>query len=396
MENKNILISGAGIAGLTLAHWLKKFGFNPVIVEKSPVLREGGYVIDFFGAGYDVAEKMDILDGLRQKEILIDELTFVDENNKRLGGLDIAQMKKVVKNRIFNIRRSDLARVIFEHLDKDIPFLFGNAIQKIEQHGTGVQATFESGEEQQYDLVIGADGLHSRVRQLAFGPDSAFESFYGYYASSYTIRNYLHFTDQISCYSEPGKQSTVYVLDQDTLIAFFIFSQKEKLAYEHHDVARQKAILRERFGQMPWECPALLEMMDEAPDFYFDSVSQVKMDQWSKGRVSLVGDACDCPSLLSGQGCTLAMVGAYILAGELHEARGDFNTAFPRYEAAFRPFIEKKQKLAQSFAGSFVPQSKFGIWMRNKFTFLLFAPLFSNWFVNRFLVDHISLMDYEK
>ncbi|HSH65513.1 MAG TPA: FAD-dependent monooxygenase [Bacteroidia bacterium] len=396
MENKNILISGAGIAGLTLAYWLKKYGFNPTVVEHSPVLREGGYMIDFFGAGYHVAEKMKIISAIEKEDIKIAEITFVDENNKKEGGLNAAKIRKLMNNKAVNLLRSDLSRVIYNSLDKDIPFIFGDSISKIEQTASEVNVTFKSGKEQQFDLVVGADGLHSNVRHLVFGPESQFEKYYGYYTSSYTVENYFKKDNQFLSYTVPGRQVGIYSLKNNKLATFFLFTSPEKITYEHHDVNRQKQILRDAFKEMKWECDTLLSKMDTAPDFYFDTVSQIQMTQWAKNRVTLVGDACDCPSLLSGQGSTLAMVGAYILAGELNEAKGNYNVAFNQYQQIFKPFIDNKQKIAQNFAESFLPKNKFGIWVRNTFTNLMFLPFVSNWLVKQFMIDKIKLKDYDE
>jgi 2-polyprenyl-6-methoxyphenol hydroxylase-like FAD-dependent oxidoreductase len=187
MDNKNILISGAGIAGLTLAFWLKKSGFIPTIVEASPKLREGGYAIDFWGAGFDVAERMNIVPDLRKTDLGISELVFVDKNNKRKGGLNNEKLKKLVNNRLLTLLRSDLSKVIYNHLDKDIEIIFGDSISKIEQHEEEIAVSFDSGNIRTFNLVIGADGLHSKVRKLVFGDEKQFEKYYGYYTASFTI-----------------------------------------------------------------------------------------------------------------------------------------------------------------------------------------------------------------
>jgi 2-polyprenyl-6-methoxyphenol hydroxylase-like FAD-dependent oxidoreductase len=192
----------------------------------------------------------------------------------------------------------------------------------------------------------------------------------------------------------PGKQAAIYSNNENKATIFFIFTSSQKLSYAHHDVEAQKQILRNEFSTIGWKCPNLLAKMYTTDDFYFDVVSQIQMDNWSKDRVSLVGDACDCPSLLSGQGSTLAMVGAYILAGELKEASGNHTVAFAQYQNIFKPFIDNKQKIAQNFAKSFVAKSQFGIWMRNIAINLMFLPFLSKMFIKQFMDDKLKLKNY--
>lgn len=394
MNNKNILISGAGIAGLTLAYWLKKYGFNPTVVEQSPKLREGGYAIDFWGAGFEVAEKMGIVPALNDADLGISEVAFVDENSKRKGAMNYLQLKKLMNHHAFTLLRSDLSRSIYDVLDKDIEFIFGDTIKAIEQHEESVNVVFNSNNARSFDLVLGADGLHSSVRKLAFGEETQFEKYYGYYTSSYSINARVAGDRAFQLYNIPCKQAALYSTTENKMAAFFIFTAGQKLVYDHHDVERQKEILREEFKGAGWKCAELLAALDAAPDFYFDVVSQIQMSHWSEGRVSLVGDAGYCPSLLSGQGSTLAMVGAYILAGELKAAQGNYKTAFENYENVFKPFIERKQKVAQTFAKSLVPKSNFGIWLRNTFTNLMFLPFVSKLFIKQFMSDGLILKNY--
>jgi 2-polyprenyl-6-methoxyphenol hydroxylase-like FAD-dependent oxidoreductase len=394
MNNKNILISGAGIAGTTLAYWLQRFGFIPTIVEQAPKLREGGYAIDFWGAGFDVAEQMDIVPDLRSADVGIDEVVFVDADNHRKAAMNYSQIKNMMKGRALTLLRSDLAKVIYQHLDKNIEIIFGDSIADIAQLKNEVNVTFSSGLQRRFDLVIGADGLHSKVRELAFGNEEQFEQYYGYYTASFTIENNVTAGTAFLTYNVPGKQAAIYSLDNNKAATFFIFSAPRKLAINHHDILKQKAVLRSHFANAGWKCAALLSKMDDAPDFYFDTVSQVQMNRWSNQRISLAGDACDCPSLLSGQGSTLAMVGAYVLAGELKEANGDYTTAFAKYESLFRPFITRKQRLAQNFAKSLVPETKFGIWRRNFFMKLMALPFVTRMFVNQFMDDDLHLKNY--
>jgi 2-polyprenyl-6-methoxyphenol hydroxylase-like FAD-dependent oxidoreductase len=355
-------------------------------------LREGGYAIDFMGAGYDVAEKMDIETQLQKVDIDFSKLSFVDKNNKEKGTMNYQKIKNFLNGRAFTLLRSDLAKVIYNSLGKDTEVIFGDTINNIEQDDEKVVVTLRSGTKRNFDLVIGADGLHSNVRKLVFGKETQFEKYYGYYTSSYTINNFSVGNDRFSMYNVPYKQVAVYSNKESQTTTFFIFTSPEKLPYS--GVEKQKQILKSEFEHSGWKCPELLSEMDSATDFYFDSISQIMMEKWSKGRVSLVGDAGYCPSLLSGKGSTLAMVGAYILAGELKEANGNYQEAFKQYGILFKPFMDKKQKAARFFAKSFIPKSNFGIWLRNKIFRLMSVSLFSKLFLDQFKDSELKLKEY--
>ena len=394
MNNKDILISGAGIAGTSLAFWLKKFGFNPTIIEISPSIREGGYAIDFMGAGFDVAEKMGIASELEKVDLNISKLSLVDENNIEKGSMNYQKVKKLMKNRALTLLRSDLAKVIYNNLDKEIEIIFGDTISKIEQDDEKVITTFKNGATRTFDLLAGADGLHSNVRNLVFGNESQFEKYFGYYTCSFTIENFSYDGGAFPMYNVPNKQVAIYSSIKNKTTTFFIFASPEKLKFDHHDIEKQKEILKNEFMNIGWKCKELLSEINTTKDFYFDTVSQIKMANWSKGRISLVGDACDCPSVLSGKGSTLAIVGAYILAGELKQANGNYEIAFDNYEKILKPFMDKKQKSAQAFAKSFVPKSNFGIWLRNKAFKLMSLPFVSNLLLNQFKDNGLKLKDY--
>lgn len=394
MHNKNILISGAGIAGTSLAFWLKKFGFNPTIIEVSQSIREGGYAIDFMGAGFDVAQKMGIVNELEKVDLNISKLSLVDSNNIEKGSMNYQKVKKLMNNRALTLLRSDLAKVIYNNLDKEIEIIFGDTISKIEQDDEKVITTFKNGTSRTFDLLVGADGLHSNVRNLIFGPESQFEKYFGYYTCSFTIENFPFDGRTFPMYNVPNKQVAIYTSNENKTTTFFIFASPEKLKFDHHDIEKQKEILKNEFMNIGWKCKELLSEINTTKDFYFDTVSQIKMEKWAKGRITLVGDACDCPSLLSGKGSTLAMVGSYILAGELKEAKGNYKIAFNNYEKILKPFMDKKQKSAQTFAKSFVPKSNFGIWLRNKAFNLISLPIISKLAINQFKDNGLELKDY--
>lgn len=394
MTNRNILISGAGIAGTTLAFWLKKFGFHPTIIEVAPALRSGGYAIDFMGVGYDVAEKMDLIAELSKAEIDFSKLILVDKNDRERGSMNYRKIKQMLKGRALTLLRSDLARTIYNSLDSEVEMIFDNTIRQIDQDDKKVAVTLRDGTKRNFDLLIGADGLHSNVRKLVFGNEAEFEKYFGYYTSSYTLDNFSIGSRAFSMYNVPFKQVAVYSNHENKTTTFFIFASAQKLVYQPHDIAQQKQILKAAFEDSGWKCRQLLSTIDSVSDFYFDSVSQINMEHWSKGRISLVGDAGYCPSLLSGKGSTLAMVGAYILAGELKEADGDYHKAFEQYEVNFKSFMAKKQQAARSFAKSFVPKSDVGIWLRNQAFRLMSGALFSRLFLDQLKDSGLMLKQY--
>ena len=392
--NNRILISGAGVAGLTAAYWLKKYGFEPVIVEQSPHLREGGYMIDFWGLGFDVAEKMGILPDLKKAHYNIASLDYVDENNHRKGGISVEKMRAAVNYRHYNLLRGNLARILYDLVRSTVEIKFGESIQSVSQDQESVQVTLTDGETQTYDFLIGADGLHSNVRSLVFGNEEQYERYLGYYTSSFTIDNYLGADRIWRSYNTPEKQIGIYSIAENKLASFFIFKQNEKLNLSHHDTEGAKKVLWEMFGNEGWESKDILTRMDTAPDFYFDIVSQIVMDTWYKGRVTLIGDASHCVSLLAGQGSALAMASAYTLAGELKNADGDYLSAFKEHENVISPEIERVRKIALEFANEFVPGSKFAIWKRNVTSRLTNLQFVMNSFVNRFMANSIKLKDY--
>jgi 2-polyprenyl-6-methoxyphenol hydroxylase-like FAD-dependent oxidoreductase len=376
-KNTSILISGASIAGPALAYWLKRYGFTPTVIERAPQLREGGYPVDVRFEAVQVAKMMGIWPRLQQEKTNFEELLFVTKRHQRIGRVNLEAVRKGLDLDVVEIMRGDLARILYELTKDEVEYRFGDSIQALKQDEEGVDVTFERGGSRRFDLVIGADGLHSNVRTLVFGDEAQFEHYYGYHFGVFTTDNYLGLDEVcMQMYNVPGKviglRST---RGNQTLVVELVFKQPTQLRYDHHDVEQQKQLLASVFTGKAWEVSRLMEKMHTAPDLYFDAVSQIRMQRWSRGRAVLLGDAGYCPALLSGQGTTLAMMGAYILAGELKVALGDHQRAFPQYERIFRPVVKQEQKMAGTGAKILIPGTPLGLWMRNHLVPVLLPPL---------------------
>jgi 2-polyprenyl-6-methoxyphenol hydroxylase-like FAD-dependent oxidoreductase len=395
MNRKSILISGAGIAGPALAYWLRRRGFEPVLIERAAHFRKGGYMIDFWGIGYDVAERMNLIPRLRNIGYFIDCVKFVNDRGGTRSGFDAEILRRALDDRFFSLPRGDLADAIFHTVANKIEAIFDDSITAIREGATGVEIEFEHGHARRFDLVAGCDGLHSAVRRLVWGPGKNFVKYLGYYCASFITTNYPHREEQsYTSYAEAGRQISRYALRGGHTAFLFIFAREQPFE-QPPDLESAKGILQETFGGDRWrELPEILKRLETCDDLYFDSVSQVHMPDWSKGRIVLAGDAAYCPSLLAGEGAGFALAGAYLLGGELERANGDHLTAFRAYEQRFRPFIERKQEAAQQFASSFTPRTRFGLFVRDLVLRSTSISFVSNWLMRRFVTDQFQLPDY--
>ena len=390
-----IAINGAGIAGSALAFWLYRCGHEPVLVEKAPKFRTGGYMIDFWGVGYTIAEKMGILPKVLDAGYSVQELRLVNNRGRKVedfppkyfGALPTTDSPacpaEILLTRFIEASKIELKRssaTVFRQLSRT----------------TQASAPVSSTDAREFDLVIGADGLHSRVRELVFGSESQFEKQLGYHVAAFEVEGYRP-RDELVYVSNslPGRQASRFSLRNDRTMFLFLFADEYLSGPEPREATDRKATLHRIFAGAGWECPQILEAMDRAEDIYFDRVSQIRMPAWSEGRVMLIGDAAACVSLMAGEGTGLAMTEAYVLAGELKRAGIDYPQAFRRHEQRLRPFVEGKQKSAQYFASAFAPKTKAGVWLRNQVTKLMGIPVVADWFLGREVRDDFDLPNYE-
>lgn len=390
-----VIINGVGIAGPTLAYWLRRAGHEVVLVEQAPQLRRGGYVVDFWGLGYDIAERMGLIPRIRELGYPVGEVRFVDGQGRRRGGFATDVFGRLTQGRFTSLSRSDLAATLYEALDGEVETIFGDSVAGVDDVGDGVRVSFDHAAPREADLVVGADGLHSRIRQLAFGSGAASEVPLGYHVVAFDVEGYRPREEWVYLsHAAPGRQVSRFSMRGDTTLFLFVFRDAYLPAAGLSGESQTKAAVASIFADVGWECPGILAAMEDARTFYADRVSQIRMDRWTTGRTALVGDAAACVSLLAGEGSGLAMAEAYVLAGELHECGGDYAEAFARYEQRMMPFLRQKQEAAAQFASSFVPSSAVGIAFRDVVTRLLRFPAVADFFMGRSLRDDLTLPAY--
>ncbi|MFC6887170.1 MULTISPECIES: FAD-dependent monooxygenase [Actinomadura] len=355
-----VLISGASVAGPALAYWLVRHGCAVTVVERAVVLREGGYAVDFRGdAHLGVLRRMGVLGEIEAARTRMGAMVTVDRDGRERWTMPEDLFAGDVE-----ILRGDLVRILYEASRDGAEYVFGDSVTALEEDPDGVRVTFEHGPPRRYDLVIGADGYHSNVRSLAFGPEHRYATHLGLYNAVFTTDNHLKLDHSGLGYSERGRLVAIYSARGNTEAkAMFYFASPPLDDEGRRDPERQKKILAERFAGHGWETERLLAAMADAPDFYFDAVGQIHVDGWSRGRVALLGDAAACPSSLSGMGTGLAVVGAYVLAGEIAASPKDHRAAFARYEAVMRPYAERCQKQGKGAAKFIAPEGRIMTWL---------------------------------
>ena len=387
-----VAINGAGIAGPTFAYWLRRFGHEPVLFEKAPELRRGGYLIDFWGLGYEIAERMGLVPALRGCSYEMERLRLVDGDGREIAAMDVTPIRERLQGRFVSLARADLAAALFGAC-AGIPAHFGVGIAGLEQEARRVMVTLSDGRREPFDLVVGADGLHSRVRALAFGTAAGVERPLGCHVAALRLPGYPR-RDELTYVSHtvPKRQVARVSLREAETLALFVW--RSELLDGDPPREQQKEAVRRVFAGMKWEVPDILDRMDEVEDLYFDRVSQIHLDRWASGRVALLGDAAACPSLLAGEGTGLAMVEAYVLAGELHLASGDLARAFAAYEGRLGKFVAAKQKAAVPFRNFFAPRTPLALRLRDLAVKALSIPFLGRPVIARSLGDDLALPDY--
>lgn len=354
MKDKRILISGAGIAGFTLAYWLKKRGFFPTIIERYPFLRGGGYKVDVRGTAFEVAKRMGIYQDLLKVNVNLARSKFVTSGHKILE-FD-GDILGYSSDGEIEVNRWDLAQILSKKIEK-IEIIYDDSITKIEEK----RIHFEKREPREFDIVIGADGQYSNVRRLAFGEDSKFLRRYGIQFCVFPIPNFFELDRCEIVYFDKGKLVAAYAIGNHSYACLAFKSENEALPL--NNVSNLKAIFEKQFQSLGWEIPRLISLMKESPDCYFNSIAQVRMPCWCNGHVALIGDAAHS---VQAMGTSLAMVGAYVLAREIDASHGDYTLAFDTYEKRLRKVVEAAQDLAeanqQPFTGSSI-RMKFQLYL---------------------------------
>jgi 2-polyprenyl-6-methoxyphenol hydroxylase-like FAD-dependent oxidoreductase len=364
---RRVLISGASVAGPALAYWLDRYGFEVTVVEKSATVRQGGYPIDVRGSAIDVCERMGIYPALREASIRTRRMTTLTPAGRVAARVDMADLLGDTTTRDVEVPRGELSDILYALTKDRVEYVFGDSIRTLEQTAGGVDLTFTHGAPRTVDVVVGCDGLHSVTRRLAFGPEQDYHHYLGYCFAGFTVPNTDGLSHEAVIQNGPGTGAALYAVgDQPWVHALLVFTDPQpERGWTPDDL---RARVAERFAGLNSPVPGRLA---GAEDLYYDSVSQIRMPSWSNGRVALAGDAAYAPSFLSGQGTSLALAGAYVLAGELHRAGGELTGA---YEDTMREFVRANQALATGPSFLF-PRTRHGLWLRNRG--MRMAPLLS-------------------
>ena len=364
---KSVLISGASIAGLTMAYWMRHYGYKVTVVEIGTGPRMGGSPIDVRGDSLDTAKRMGILDAIKAAKLPSMGVEFMNENDEVEGTMLVEEIGAIRPGDDTEIRRDDLVKILYNNAKGDIEYRFNNRIVTIKQSKECASVTFKDGTEEYYDIVIAADGIHSGVRKLVFGPEEQFAHFLNYYFSVFPVDKSLGKKNYGQMYTTPTSLALVYFYNEDCADGFLTFRAKEKIDYNRHDTEAQKKIVMDAVRGTGWKVPLMIEELKIANTFYFDQVCQIKMPTWTNGRVALIGDAGYAPAFPTGMGSTLAMQGATVLADAIAEC-DHYKAAFQKYNETFRPTVEALQATVYDGLSFLLPETQEAINVRNRGT----------------------------
>jgi 2-polyprenyl-6-methoxyphenol hydroxylase-like FAD-dependent oxidoreductase len=379
--NPTVLISGAGVAGRTVAYWLARHGFRPTVVERAARLRSSGSPVDVRGPAVTVAERMGVMQRLRESGTAVTAMSFVNRSGREVGRFNMRALQRATGSREVELTRTDLAAILYAAGRDSAEFRFDDTMTALSQDDDGVDVTFEKAAPRRFDLVIGADGLHSTTRRLAFGPESEFVRHQGIYVATMQLNDPAEYERDVVMYNAPGRMVAIHPVRGHAMAAF-IFRSPAVDSFDHRDIEQHKRIVTDVYAGDGWRVPELLNRVRATDDLWLDSVSQVRMDRWANGRVVLVGDAASCVSLF-GDGSTLAMAGAYTLAEELAATQSDPWSAFVRYEAKHRTLVDPRQGAIAIASALMVPATRTGIAVRNLASRLWPAAAAAGWVRNR-------------
>ena len=364
-QNRSVLIIGASFAGLSSAHWMRQMGYDVTLVEIASGLRKGGTAVDIVGGAVAIAERMGILESIRVNRLNLRQMEFKSADDQTERTIVLREKGQAPAQDEFEIERNVLLNILFDRVRESCHIEFENSVGSMRETADGVDVTFTNGRQAVFDLVLGCDGLHSKVRQMWFGEKKKFSYFLQQYFSITIIDKLLIERDTVQIFSVPGKSAMLNAYKNNTDIIFGFVSDDE-ISYDRHDEAQQQGLIARQFADQGWRTQELLREMEGSTNFYFDKLSQIRMPSWSRGRVALVGDAAYCASPASGMGGSLAIEGAAALADALQTHGQDHRLAFDAYGEKLRPFIDEVQARAiKTGLETLVPRTEAAIRRRN-------------------------------
>lgn len=362
---KEVLVSGASIAGLSTAYWMNKVGYNVTVVEMAGEIRSGGTAVDLRGNTINIAKRMGIFEQLKANRLTLELITFKNADDVTEGSILLKNEGAQRSDDELEIERDKLLSVLFNSVANDVEFIFNNSITALRETKDAINVTFKDGSQRAFDLVFGCDGTHSGVRKIWFGDETEYSHFLEAYFSVSIVDKLLIEQNTMQFYNVPGKGCMLNAYKNKTDVVFNFLSEKE-IPYGYHDVEQQRKIILEHFVEQGWRTDELLSEVENSKNFYFDKLCQIKMPSWTKGRVALVGDAAYCASPAAGMGGSLAMEGAAAVADALQKHDGNFELAFLDYNKDLRPFIDEIQAEAEINAReNFIPRTEEAIRKRN-------------------------------